>query len=728
MRLAARVVALVTAACGSLAAAGMPPACAATPSPSSLVAVGSATTAIPGADQADGRITITAVTPAVLRPGDSLVVSGTVDLSTSTAAETATAVTLVRGRATLSTRSDVDEWAAATGSAVSGTELARQDLDPAAPRDAVPFHLTVPADQVRLSRDVGVIPIAVVLTTARGTSVSVQRTFVGWQRSPDYTALSIAWLLPVTLAPDPALDASDAATRTTAWSTQVGPGSRLDGLVHATSSRTVGYAVDPAVLGPSGRTPAQDAADPASGVRTAFATTLSTASVGHTVFALPQNDPDLAALTSPELAPELAPAVTQLVADEVAQTTRLADAAITTRGTVAWPADGALPSGREAALRAAYGSRLDAILVSTQATDPAARLTPPAPGVAPLGTTVLRWDDRIGALLTHLRTRREAVLAAQEFIAETATLLGERPSIARTILVVPPRGFDAGLDADLLSTFLAAAEQVPWLRTVGADTALTPKPGPDSAPALPTEAPTGRADAGLDGAPTASTVTRVFQERAAISTLSALLMADSPTIARWSGLPEQLASTRWRSDPTGREALLVSVEAQTATVFNGLSIVPQTTNFLADEGVVQLTLVNDLDEPVRGVRAVLTPGNGRIVVVDPGAPVDIAANAKATVSVRLAVLAQGLVPVSSWLITADGTRVGAVQQLTIRASPPGAWLYVTMSILFGLILIAGIVRAVRRPPRVVVDTQGLDPVDPTPEAPVVAPVQRHTAP
>ena len=143
---------------------------------------------------------------------------------------------------------------------------------------------------------------------------------------------------------------------------------------------------------------------------------------------------------------------------------------------------------------------------------------------------------------------------------------------------------------------------------------------------------------------------------------------------------------------------------------------------------MQLTVVNSLDEPVRGLRAVLAPGNGRIVVVDPGAPVDIAANAKATVSVRLAVLAQGLVPVNAWLTTADGTRIGAVQQLTIRAAPPGAWLYIGMSVLFGLILIAGIVRAVRRPPRMVVDTRGLDPVDPTPEAPVVAPVQRHTAP
>jgi len=63
----------------------------------------------------------------------------------------------------------------------------------------------------------------------------------------------------------------------------------------------------------------------------------------------------------------------------------------------------------------------------------------------------------------------------------------------------------------------------------------------------------------------------------------------------------------------------------------------------------------------------------------------------------------------------------------IRAAPPGAWLYVGLGALFGVILVAGVVRALRRP-RASIDTRGLDPVDPTPEEPLVAPVQRHTAP
>ena len=514
---------------------------------------------------------------------------------------------LVRGRSSLTSRADVDEWSAATG-AVSGTELGRQPLDPAAPRNAIPFQFTVPADQVRPGRAYGVSPIAVDVVTAKGTSVSALRTFVGWQRSADYEALSLAWLLPVTLAPDTALTADDPTARTAAWTKQVGAGSRLAALLRATASQTVGYAVDPAVLGPSGRTPAQDAADPASAVRSAFSMSLSAASATHPVFALPQNDPDLAALTAPDLGPTLSPAASQLLAEAVGQSTRLTDAAVTTRGTLAWPADGALPSGREAALRAAYASRLDAILVSTQVTDPSARLTPPALGVAPLGTTVLRWDDRLGALLARLKTPREAVLAAQEFVAQTAALLAERPSISRTILAVPPRGFDAGLDADLVSTFFDATKQVPWLRTVGVDSAMLPGRGLDSAPPLPTDAPASRvtptdpASAAASNGPAAgrSLLARVFQQRSVIDQLSSVLAQGSPTIAAWSDLPGQAASTRWRTDPAGREALLAGLEQSTATVSNGLMVIPQTTNFLADEGVMQLTVVNSLDEPVRG--------------------------------------------------------------------------------------------------------------------------------
>jgi len=812
VRLAARVVALVAAACGSLAVPGMPPATASPASPvtASPVTASPAATAAsfasfasfawpaspvtasppaspasdtfsaasafpvarrapstsalstPDLDPGSAVITLDSIAPAVLKPGDPLLVTGSVGppsapgaaTTAPSATTTPSAITapnslddqpavirLVRSRIALATRSEVDDWAASTGPA-QGTELARHTLDPTGPGGQVPFRLTAPAEDLRLPRAYGAIPIAVEVLSARGTSIAVIRTFVGWQRSKDYVPLALAWLLPVTLAPDPALSATAAAARTSAWDNQVGPTSHLTALLSATAAHTVGYAVDPAVLGPVGQANSQDPADPADPIRAGFEQALRAASARHPVFALPYADPDLGALTSPALPADTASKATAFLHDLVGGSGLLSQRGVTVAGTLAWPADGTLPQGREAALRTAYGASLDAILVSAGATDPTARLTPPTAGLAPLQTPVLRWDDRLSGLVSGLRTPSDGLLAGQQFIAQTVALLGERPSIARTFLVVPPRGFDATVAPEVMSRFLDATAQVPWVRTVSCDSALRPGPGLDAAPPLPTapedpSTPVTRAGipsagngtgsgtgAGLD----ASRLTRILDQRATITALAELLGGDSPTIARLTDLPAQVTSTRWRADPAGRDVVLGELEQATTSLTDGVTVTPQTTNFLADEGVLQLTVVNSLDEPVTGVRAVLAPGNGRLVVIEPGAPVDIAAHAKATVSVRLAAVAQGLVPVNAWVTTASGTRIGSVQQLTIRAAPPGAWLYVGMGGLFALVLIAGVVRAVRRPPRQVVDTRGLDPVDPTPEEPLVAPVERHTAP
>ncbi len=716
MRLAARVVALVAAACGSLAVAGMPPAAA-------FPAAAFAAAAFPAA-ASGAKVVLTQITPAVLRPGDSLVVEGTVEVGQTPAAAEGVApvaIRLIRSRITLASRSDVDDWATGTGPAF-GAEVSRQSLEPSTTPVTLPFRLKATPDEVRLARAFGVIPLAIEVLGPRSTSLAVTRTFVGWQRSADYTPLSLSWLLPITLAPDAALFANGDVARTAAWDKQLGPTSRLTTLLRATADRTVGYAVDPAVLGPWGRTPSQDAADPAAAPRLGFAQALSQAAARHPVFALPDADPDVAALTAPDLAPDVARGSADLFHDLVRRSDRLAESGVTVSGSLAWPADGALPGTREDALRAAYGNALDAVLVSAEVTDPTARLTPPTAGVAPRGTPVLRWDDRLGQILGRLRTRSDGVLAGQEFVAQTAALLAERPSIARTYLVVPPRGFDSALDVEVLAGFLAAAEQVPWLRTVGPDSALHPSGVLDATTPLPT-LPPPTARPGAD-----PWLARVTSQRALIATLAELLGPTSPTVTRLQDFPGQLVSTRWQDAAPDRDAVLQRLEASTSTLSNGVSIVAQTTNFLADEGVIQVTVVNALDEPVSGLRAVVAPGNGRLVVVEPAAPVDIAARAKATVSVRMAAVAQGLVPVNAWLTTANGTQVGATQKLTIRAAPPGPWLYIGMGGLFALVLVGGVVRAVRRPPRQVVDTQGLDPVDPTPEEPLAAPVHRHTAP
>ena len=169
------------------------------------------------------------------------------------------------------------------------------------------------------------------------------------------------------------------------------------------------------------------------------------------------------------------------------------------------------------------------------------------------------------------------------------------------------------------------------------------------------------------------------------------------------------------------------MRAATSEFTQGLTITTQTTNFLADEGVLRVTIVNDLDQTVEGVRLVLTPDNARIRILEPAAPVRIERHSKATVQVRVAAVAAGLVSVDAWLTTADGTRLGQPTQLTVRANPPGTWMYIVGIAVLALVLVVGLVRGLRRPVRRANGVEDVDVVAPTPERPLTEAVDRPRA-
>ena len=87
-----------------------------------------------------------------------------------------------------------------------------------------------------------------------------------------------------------------------------------------------------------------------------------------------------------------------------------------------------------------------------------------APAVGVLKTPVVRWDDRLSALAARTTTADSGALVTQEFVAQVAMLLGERPGIARTFLVTAPRGLDPNPDS--LSRLLATSESLPWVNTI----------------------------------------------------------------------------------------------------------------------------------------------------------------------------------------------------------------------------------------------------------------------
>ncbi|MGV1008637.1 MAG: DUF6049 family protein [Dermatophilaceae bacterium] len=698
------VVMMLVAACVPAPA----PDAAAPTAATSAPAATPATTATSSPAVGAAVLRIDSVTPSVVGPDQTATVSGQVVAPSDRSIATAT-VRAVKSRQPLLTRGDVDTWASGTGTP-TGTEIARVGLQATlGPGQTTPFTLVLPAASLALSRSYGAVPIAVQVLTTDGPALGAVRTFVGWTRTVDYVPISLAWVLPVTLDPDPALSSASPATRTAAWQAQVGPGSRLSRLVQATSTAKVAWAIDPAVLGRDTRTPAQVAADPVTSVITPFEDRLRADAGRHTILALPYADPDLAAASDGPLMQDL-----------VRRSASLSSALGTPVQTgVAWPADGALPPGRETALRSAYSQNLTAVLASTELTETGRSLTPTAPAVGVHKTPVVRWDERLSDLASQTTTADSAALVTQQFVAQTAALLGERPGVARTFAVTAPRGLDPNPDA--LSRLLSTSESLPWVTTIDvmravSEAAKAGKPTIDQLSPPATPDPPVLTPAMLDS---------LEQQQNVITTMSHTLVDSAGFSVQWHDTVDQLTSVRWRKNPAGHAQLLGQVYSATTAVSQGLSITEATTNFLADEGALRVTIVNDLDGAVDGIQLNLVPTNQRIRVVSQPEPVRIEPHSKATVQVRVEAIAAGIVPVNASLTTSDGIAIGQPATLTVRAAPPGAWVYVAAGSVAVLVLIVGLVRGLRRPKTTPPDLRELDLVNPVVETPLEAPVPTH---
>lgn len=751
---------LVATLAASLTVFGAPPASAGTPAP--LTTASGSVGALPRtlsptlpAATLPADLTLTAVTPPVATGTAGVTVTGTIR-STTGATYVDPEIRIVRPRPGILTRADVTAWATDANPVTNGTELARATISAhVGPETTATYTMTLTPAALRLNRTSGVVPIDIQLVTSARVQASLH-TFVGWQQAPETTALSISWLMPLTLDPDPALHSANPSTRTAAWTAAVGSDSRLTRLLTATATTSTGYAVDPAVLGPAspsetGATGATETTG-ATGVpniidaararvagalaaqqnamvgadeiaaRRSLAAALSTAAATHPIWTLPQDDPDLGALFASGV--DLRnPAISAWLHGLTAPSPLLT--AVTQSGTgsastlthVAWPADGRLPVGREEAVRTAYGQwGPDVLLVSTEATNVDPEVTPQAAARTPQGQPVLRYDETLAAIASRVHRPADVGLAGQEFLAQTATLWAQAPVRERSLLVVLPRDFDT--DPDAFAAFRQLTDTSPWAAVGRVGDALDTSRAANTEFVDPVLATSPASDAVLD-APLAE---RLANDRATLTTYLALSSAPSSAMSRWWDLVDTAAGVRWRSQPAAHAGLIAELDRGVAALESGLVIAEQTTNFLADEGVLLVTVVNDLDVGVDDVQVNLAPTNARMYVVEPAPPLHIGAHSKATARVRLAAAAQGLVPIDAWLTAAHGDRISATTRITVRAAPPGVWLYIVGGVIVGGLAIVGAVQALSKPRREVPGID-LDPIQPTPEAPVSAPIE-----
>ena len=670
-------------------------------------------------------VSLRSITPTIAVPKASVTISGTVRNAGSVPITSAVARVLIGERALIG-REAVSEWATSTGNQ-SMVEVAQTSLGPnLAPGDVATFTLTVPATAIPHRESFTVLPLRVDVVGTTSAAASQEsnlgnlQTFLPALSSlKRYEPFSIAWLVPLTLDPDPALHGVDSPARTAAWTAAIGPGSRLGRLITGTDSSKVTWAIDPAVLGPPKASTAGDTStkpnptasassaptqgtaspDPVTEATTALASRLRAAAPRHTLWSLPYSDLDLAALLP------LAPGNPAL--DPLITRTSTLDATVgPARTDIAWPVSGTLTTQREQQLKQAFSSPgLSAAVTSASTLTSRSGYTEDASRRSSDGLPLLAYDEDLSRTFTQTSSTAAGAITIQRFLADTLALLGERPGTPnRSVLVAAPRTF-AG-DPTVLGSFFAAIAKAPWLIPTPVDQLLAaskeatpevPGVGTIVRPTSPAASPTAPDPLSPGTSPlTSARLRSISSTMSAITGITSIRDDAGLFRARWTDAQNQVRSVRWRGRPGGLAALETATQAAITTVSQGVRVAPSSVNFFADRGVLQITVVNDLAVPVHDVRLTLTPGQPRLRIDQQPGPLRIGAKSRTNVPLRVTAVAAGLVPIEAVLTTPNGTPLGQKARVDVRVQPTSTWIYWALGAVAGIILVLGTYRSLRR--------------------------------
>jgi Family of unknown function (DUF6049) len=671
-------------------------------------------------------VSLTSVTPTVATARTQITITGSVRNSGSVPLVLPVARAFI-GQTPLTSRQSVSDWASST-SEQPLTEVARSSLGKTlAAGSLAAFTLKIPATAISHRDAFAVLPLRVEVAATTATSASRSgdvHTFLPTLASVKaFEPLSIAWLVPLTLDPDPTLHGESSAARTAAWTRAIGPGSRLDRLIQGTENASVTWAIDPAILGPPQTTPSVDTTatpsqtpgattspragsnptpDPVIAQTTALGARLKAAASRHTLWALPYADPDLAALLP------LASG-NQVLTSLIGRPTGLEAAVGTARTDIAWPVEGALTAQSEAQLRRAFATPGLAAAVTSSSTLPSRDVSADASRKSGKGLPLLAYDASLSRTVAQTSSKASGAITIQRFLADSMALLGERPGTRhRSVLIAEPRGF-AG-DPTVLRSLFAAVAKAPWLVPTTTEQLLadSKKMAPESSgagasgtPTSPPATATGTRPAPDPMSPGASPLTpsqlaAMPGTQSSIAGIASILGDGGAFAARWSDAQVQELSARWRGHPEGYNAVGNATSEAISKVSRNVRVAPSSVNFFADRGVLQVTVVNDLAVPVHDVHLTLNPAQPRLRIEQQPGPMKVGARSRSNARLQVTSLAAGLVNVEAILTTRNGTPLGQNTSVDVRVQPPSPWIYWVLGGLAGLILVLGTYRSLRR--------------------------------
>jgi hypothetical protein len=435
---------------------------------------------------------------------------------------------------------------------------------------------------------------------------------------------------------------------------------------------------------------------------------LRAAVTGEDVLSLPYGDPDAVALTAPQTG--LADEVPLLREQGKKETTKILGRPPMT--SVVWPPAGRLTRRAVESLTSGGATALvvDPIALPDPANEPS--YTPDALiGQLPTNTgqpSVLTIDSALSALLTPTYADYPGDrIVEQRWIAETAMISAERPSVSRTILVAPARRAD--LHTAVAADTIRDSGRLPWLCAVSlASVAGSTDSCPDevrteSSEVAPVELEPPHVDdrflapGFLDRVGSLRTNSTQFTDEVLAEPTSTEAVGTTGRLLRARARTE---SSVWRDDGAGGERMLQLLKDDIGNLRDRvhLQVGSGIVTLTSSSGVISVNVVNELSQPVR-VGVVLDAHNrARLSTRD--TPVTTIPPEHAT-QINLKVTAQtsGQFPVTAQLVDREGRDFGRSQDLVVRSTQYGRVALAVTGIGAGVLLVAAGFRIARRATR-----------------------------
>lgn len=646
---------------------------------------------VPAVSQ-EGTVTITAAPTAfgVLRPGQPMLVTGTVRNDTGRSVDVGTATVHIPD-SKMVTRSALARWfstdhadeetgAPALGEARIGELVAGQVRT---------FSITVPAASLAfMGGPTGVYPLEVRLATDQ-LRVASQRSTVSWVPDGQSPQASVAIVTPLT-TPAPTAGLMDATT----LETLTAPGGALDEQLTTALSHTVAVGVDPRIIASIrllGELAPSSALDWLQRLERA----------PNDIFALGYADADQLLLHQAGVAEPLAPTSFPVPdegtpAPETSATpgsapagdpgnpNQVAGSPVAMRTTIdglAWPAR-ALTSEKDLDFLAAGGASRS-LLLSTEVNGSVLS----TPNLLVGEHRVVVADDRVSTALgmaTGARTESEWVSAAATLTAELTVIAAQSPDA----VIVATVSRASAANSRLVTNTLAAVNALSSIRQITLSGALNTPPVTGTIPE------SELTDAAKERIPLTK---ELLASEAALTSFSTVV--DDPTLVTGPQRLDLLAltSAAWASDfPAWAEAARAQLALNASTLAAVHLPESSSITFLQEKGNLPITVRNELDFPVT-VYVTVRPERAILTVSDSWVKLNIEPNSQAKASIPVESIANGEVRTTVSLTSSTGVSIS--QPSVIVLNVQAGWettatvvLAIIVVVLFG----AGVLRTVKR--------------------------------